>query len=158
MPGWKSAVGRRLDALIVRAVPGVQKAVKYNSPIYGMEREAVSSTFHVFTRYVKVAFFSGASLGRSRRARLKHKIVRYLDLHEDDAFDEAQLTEWVKQASQLPGERVSGWRRVRPETFPLCGGSSMLQAEHRMIHALILLLIATPAFASGSGARAPVSK
>jgi hypothetical protein len=106
MPGWKSDVGRRLDALIVRTVPGVSKAVKWNSPFYGVDGQGWFLSFHVFTRYIKVAFFRGKSLHPVPPGKSKHKEVRYLDLHEDDRFDEAQLAAWVKQASQLPGERM----------------------------------------------------
>jgi hypothetical protein len=107
MPSWKRDVGRRLDALIVRTVPGVRKAVKWNSPFYGVEGQGWFLSFHCFTKYVKVAFFRGTSLlpvpppGES-----KHKEVRYLDIHEDHQLDEAQFAAWVKQASQLPGERM----------------------------------------------------
>jgi hypothetical protein len=106
MPGWKSDVGRRLDALIVRTVPGVHKAVKWNSPFYGMEGQGWFLSFHCFTKYVKVAFFRGASLRPLPPGSSKHKDVRYLDIREDDQLDEAQLAAWVKQASQLPGERM----------------------------------------------------
>ena len=106
MPGWKRDVGRRLDALIMRTVPGVRKAVKWNSPFYGIEGHGWFLSFHCFTRYVKVAFFRGTSLRPLPPAASKHKDVRYLDIHEDDALDEAQLAAWVKQASQLPGERM----------------------------------------------------
>jgi hypothetical protein len=106
MPGWKSAVGRRLDALIVRAVPGVRKAVKWNSPLYGVEDGAWFLGIHVFTRYVKVAFFRGAQLAPIPPGKSKQKDVRYFDIHEDDEIDEAQLSAWVKQASLLPGERM----------------------------------------------------
>jgi hypothetical protein len=106
MPGWKRDVGRRLDALIVRTVPGVRKAVKWNSPFYGIEGQGWFLNFHCFTKYVKVAFFRGTSLRPLPPAASKHKDVRYLDIHEDDALDEAQLAAWVKQASQLPGERM----------------------------------------------------
>ncbi|TXL71429.1 DUF1801 domain-containing protein [Vineibacter terrae] len=106
MPDWKSGVGRRLDALITRAVPGVGKAVKYNTPLYGIEEERWFISFHCFTKYVKVAFFRGASLSPVPPGTSKHKDVRYLDIHEDDALDEAQFTDWVKQASRLPGERL----------------------------------------------------
>ena len=106
MPGWKSDVGRRLDALIVRTVPGVHKAVKWNSPLYGVEGEGWFLGVHVFTKYVKVAFFRGASLRPVPPGESKHKDVRYLDIHEDDQLDEAQFAAWVKQASQLPGERM----------------------------------------------------
>lgn len=106
MPGWKSDLGRRLDALIVRAVPGVYKAVKWNSPLYGIEGEGWFLGLHCFTRYIKVAFFRGASLRPVPPGTSKQKEVRYLDIHEDDPLDEAQFTAWVKQASQLPGERM----------------------------------------------------
>ena len=106
MPGWKRDVGRRLDALIMRIVPGVRKAVKWNSPFYGMEGEGWFLSFHCFTRYVKVAFFRGASLRPLPPGDSKSKNTRYLDIHEDDALDEAQLAAWVKQASQLPGEKM----------------------------------------------------
>ena len=106
MPGWKRDVGRRLDALIVRTVPGVRKAVKWNSPFYGIEGQGWFLSFHCFTKYVKVAFFRGTSLRPLPPAASKHKEVRYLDIHEDDALDEAQLAAWVKQASQFPGERM----------------------------------------------------
>jgi hypothetical protein len=106
MPGWKSDLGRRLDALIVRTVPGVRKAVKWNSPFYGVEEQCWFLSYHCFTKYVKVAFFRGASLRPLPPGESKHKEVRYLDIHEDDQLDEAQFAAWVKQASQLPGERM----------------------------------------------------
>jgi hypothetical protein len=106
MPGWKRDVGRRLDALISRIVPGVSKAVKWNSPFYGVEEQVWFLSFHCFAKYVKVAFFRGASLRPVPPGASKHKTVRYLDIHEDDEFDEAQLAAWVKQASLLPGERM----------------------------------------------------
>ena len=106
MPGWKSDVGRRLDALIVRSVTGVNKAVKWNSPLYGVEGQGWFLGIHVFTKYVKVAFFRGASLRPVPPGGSKQKDVRYLDIHEDDEIDEAQLATWVKQASRLPGERM----------------------------------------------------
>ncbi|MBP2427322.1 DUF1801 domain-containing protein [Bradyrhizobium elkanii] len=106
MPGWKRDVGRKLDALIVRTVPGVYKAVKWNSPLYGMEGDGWFLGIHVFTRYVKVAFFRGASLHPVPPGESKQQHTRYLDIHENDELDEAQFTAWVKQASQLPGERM----------------------------------------------------
>jgi hypothetical protein len=106
MPGWKSDVGRRLDALIERTVPGVCKAVKWNSPLYGVEGEGWFLGVHVFERYVKVAFFRGASLDPVPPGASKQKDVRYFHIHEDDPVDEAQLADWVKQASRLPGERM----------------------------------------------------
>jgi hypothetical protein len=106
MPGWKSGVGQRLDALITKTVPGVHKAVKYNSPLYGIEGQGWFLGIHVFTNYVKVAFFRGASLRPVPPGTSKQKHVRYLDIHENDKLDEAQFTAWVKQASKLPGERM----------------------------------------------------
>ncbi len=106
MPGWKSAVGQRLDALITRTVPGVNKAVKYNSPLYGIEGQGWFLSLHVFTNYVKVAFFCGASLKPMPPGTSKQEHVRYLDIHEDDKLDEKQFTAWVKQASKLPGESL----------------------------------------------------
>ncbi len=106
MPGWKREVGRRLDALIVRTVPGVKKAVKWNSPFYGVEDGVWFLSFHCFTKYVKVAFFRGAQLRPLPPGESKQKDVRYLDIHEDDPLDEAQFAAWVKQASLLPGVRM----------------------------------------------------
>src|SRR5882757_8402241 len=106
MPGWKRDIGKRLDALIERTVPNVRKAVKWNSPFYGIDGQGWMLSFHCFTRYVKVAFFRGTSLRPLPPAASKHKDVRYLDIHEDGELDEAQLAAWVKQASQLPGERM----------------------------------------------------
>jgi hypothetical protein len=106
MPGWKRDVGRRLDALIERTVPGVRKAVKWNSPFYGIEGEGWFLSFHCFSKYVKVAFFRGASLRPLPLGESKHRHVRYVDIREDDQLDEAQLAAWVKQASLLPGERM----------------------------------------------------
>ena len=106
MPGWKREIGRRLDALIERTVPGVHKAVKWNSPFYGIEGEGWFLNFHCFTSYVKVAFFRGASLKPVPPGASKHKDVRYLDIREGDPFDEAQLADWIAQASRLPGERL----------------------------------------------------
>ncbi|WP_265517853.1 DUF1801 domain-containing protein [Nitratireductor luteus] len=105
MPGWKSDVGRRLDAIITRTVPGVSKAVKWNSPFYGIEGEGWFLSFHCFTKYIKVTFFRGTSLRPVPPGKSKHPEVRYLDIHEGQ-LDEAQFADWVKQASQLPGERM----------------------------------------------------
>jgi hypothetical protein len=106
MPGWKREVGHRLDALIVRTVSGVHKAVKWNSPFYGIEDGVWFLSLHCFTKYVKVAFFRGAQLHPVPPGASKQKDVRYLDIHEVDELDEAQLAAWVKQASELPGERM----------------------------------------------------
>jgi hypothetical protein len=102
MPGWKRDIGKRLDALIVRSVPNVSKAVKWNSPFYGIEGQGWFLSFHVFTRYVKVTFFQGTSLRPIPPGASKHKDVRYIDVHEND-LDEAQMAAWVKQAAALPG-------------------------------------------------------
>jgi hypothetical protein len=106
MPGWKSDVGRRLDALIERAVPGVYKAVKWNSPLYGVEGEGWFLGLRCFTRYVKVAFFRGKSLDPVPPGGSRQKEVRYLDIHEGEEIDEARFASWVKQASRLPGEKM----------------------------------------------------
>ncbi|HEY0857202.1 MAG TPA: DUF1801 domain-containing protein [Albitalea sp.] len=106
MPGWKRDLGRRLDALIVRAVPGVHKAVKWNSPFFGIAGQGWFLSFHCFTKYVKVAFFRGSALCPPPPGPSKQKDVRYLDIHEHDVLDEAQFAAWVKQASELPGERM----------------------------------------------------
>ena len=106
MPGRQRDLGKRLDALIVRNVPNVRKAVKWNSPLYGLEGQGWFLSVHCFTKYVKVAFFRGASLRPVPPGKSRSKDTRYLDIHEDDHLDEAQLAAWVKQASRLPGERM----------------------------------------------------
>jgi hypothetical protein len=103
MPGWKHEIGKRLDEIIVRIIPNVQKAVRWNSPFYGMEGKGWFLNFHCFTKYVKVAFFNGTSLNPPPPGESKSEEVRYLDIHEDDQFDEDQFISWVKQASKLPG-------------------------------------------------------
>jgi hypothetical protein len=103
MPGWKRDVGRRLDALVSRTVPTVRKAVKWNSPFYGIEGQGWFLSFHCFTKYVKLTFFRGTSLRPLPPGESKQEEVRYLDIHEDDPIDEVQLAAWVTQASQLPG-------------------------------------------------------
>jgi hypothetical protein len=103
MPGWKSGVGRRLDALVVRTVPGVCKAVKWNSPFYGVEGQGWFMSLHCFTQYVKVAFFRGASLRPLPPGESKQKEVRYLDIHEGEPLDEAQMASWIRHAAALPG-------------------------------------------------------
>ncbi|HVG52898.1 MAG TPA: DUF1801 domain-containing protein [Vicinamibacterales bacterium] len=103
MPGWKRDVGRRLDALIVRTSPGVRKAVKWNSPFYGVEGQGWFLSFHTFTNYVKVTFFRGTSLRPVPPGESKHKEVRYVDIRENDQVDEAQMATWIRQATALPG-------------------------------------------------------
>ncbi|MBX4937248.1 DUF1801 domain-containing protein [Rhizobium binae] len=104
MPGWKSEIGRRLDVIITDTVPGVSKAVKWNSPFYGIEGQGWFLGIHCFTKYVKVAFFRGALLDPPPPGASRQKDVRYLDIREDDDIDEAQFTAWVEQASRLLGE------------------------------------------------------
>jgi hypothetical protein len=106
MPGWKSRVGRHLDDLIVRTVPDVHKAVKWNSPFYGIEGDGWFLSYHCFDRYVKVTFFRGTSLDPVPPVASKTPETRYFHVHEDDELDEAQFTAWVKQASELPCERM----------------------------------------------------
>ena len=103
MPGWKRGVGGVLDTLIVRTVPGVRKAVKWNSPFYGIEGQGWFLSFHCFTKYVKVTFFRGTSLSPVPPGESKHKEVRYFDIHEDDELDEKLVASWIRQASKLPG-------------------------------------------------------
>lgn len=103
MPGWKRELGERLDAIIERTVPHVSKAVKWNSPFYGIEGEGWFLSFHVFTKYVKVAFFKGAALRPLPPGASKSEETRYLDIREGDEWNEAQFAAWVKQAAALPG-------------------------------------------------------
>jgi hypothetical protein len=105
MPGWKRTVGRKLDALIVAAVPKVHKAVKWNSPFYGLEDDNWFLNVHCFTKYVRVSFFRGSSLKPVPTGESKHPEVRYYDVYEGE-LDEKQFTKWVKQAAKLPGERM----------------------------------------------------
>ena len=103
LPGWKRTVGRRLDRLIVQTVPGVRKAVKWNSPLYGVEGRGWFLGYHCLTKYVKVSFFRGAALTPLPPGASKQKDVRYLDIFEDTELDEELLTEWIRQAAELPG-------------------------------------------------------
>ncbi len=106
MPDWKRDVGRRLDALIVQTVPGAHKAVKWNSPFYGVKGEGWFLSFHCFAKYIKVAFFRGLSLRPVPPVESKSQDTRYFHIAEDGQFDEAQFADWVKQASQLPLEKM----------------------------------------------------
>lgn len=107
MPGWKQAIGRRLDKLIAAAVPGVRRAVKWNSPLYGAPgQEGWFISFHCFTHYVKLTFFRGQSLSPVPPGESKSQDTRYFDIREDAELDEAQLVSWIKQASKLPGEKL----------------------------------------------------
>ncbi|MET3661263.1 DUF1801 domain-containing protein [Aquamicrobium ahrensii] len=105
MPGWKSEIGRRIDEIVMQTVPGVRKAVKWNSPFYGNEDDLWFLSLHCFTKYVKVTFFRGDSLDPVPPSKSKHPEVRYLDIWEGQ-FDEAQFSDWVRQASKLPGEKL----------------------------------------------------
>ena len=104
MPGWKSDVGRRIDDLIVRAVPNVRKAVRWNSPWYGVEDAGWFASYHVFTRYVKVTFLNGASLRPEPPGSGKDPDSRWVDIYEDE-LDEEQMETWVRQSAALPGWR-----------------------------------------------------
>lgn len=106
MPGWKQDVGRKLDALIVSTLPDVQKAVKWNTPFYGTDGKTWFLGFHCLTRCVKVAFLKGSSLVPMPPGTSKQADARYLDIYEADEIDEVQFIDWVKQASQLPGEKL----------------------------------------------------
>ncbi|MFS2110459.1 DUF1801 domain-containing protein [Sphingomonas sp. Sphisp140] len=107
MPGWKQRIGRAVDALVVRTLPGVRKAVKWNSPFYGApDGEGWFLSFHCFDKYVKLTFFRGTSLDPVPPGTSKQQKVRYLDIREDDPIDEAQLADWIRQASALPGEKL----------------------------------------------------
>ncbi len=105
MPGWKGDVGRRLDALIEKAVPHVRKAVRWNTPFYGLEDHGWFIAYHCITKYVKVTFFQGTSLRPVPPVESKQPNVRYFHIHEHDPIDEPLLTTWIKQASKLPGEK-----------------------------------------------------
>ena len=106
MPGWTGDVGRRLDELIVGAVPGVRKAVRWNSPFYGIEGRGWFLSFHCFARYVKVSFFRGTALRPVPPIESKHEGMRYFHIHEGEEFDETLVTNWIKQAAKLPGETL----------------------------------------------------
>ncbi len=103
MPGWKHEVGKYLDRLIDSNVPHVKKAVKWNSPFYGIEGQGWFLNFHCFSKYIKVAFFNGGSLSPLPPGESKSKEVRYLDIYENDKPDEKLLVNWIRQASELPG-------------------------------------------------------
>ncbi|MFC3072149.1 DUF1801 domain-containing protein [Shinella pollutisoli] len=106
MPGWKSDVGRRIDALIEKTVPDVAKAVKWNSPLYGIEGDGWFLSLHCFAKYIKLAFFRGTSLDPVPPVASKTAEARYFHIHEGDDLDEALLSRWIEQASRLPGERM----------------------------------------------------
>jgi len=141
MPGWKRDVGKRLDALITRTVPRVRKAVKWNSPFYGLEGRGWFLALHVFTNYVKVTFFRGTSLRPVPPGPSKHQDVRYVDIREGE-FDETQMAKWVKQAAALPGwdpsaQKETGVAKTRPKTKPTSKADWRDQTLARM-RALIL--------------------
>jgi len=103
LPGWKSAAGRRLDKLIERTVPGVRKAVKWNSPFYGVEGQGWFLSFHAFTKYLKVTFFRGAALDPPLPVGSKDSNTRYVHIEDDGEIDEKQLAAWIRQAAAIPG-------------------------------------------------------
>lgn len=103
MPGWKSEAGRKLDALITRTVPDVQKAVRWNSPFYGMDGQGWFLSYHCFTKYIKICFIKGAEITPLPPVESKDKDARYFHIYEGDELDEEQLASWIKQASELPG-------------------------------------------------------
>ena len=127
MPGWKRDVGRRLDALIVRTVPNVRKAVRWNTPFYGIEGQGWFLGFHCITKYVKVAFFRGTSLRPLPPVESKQKDVRYLHIHEDDQLDEELVASWIRQASELPGES----QQDRPDADRRIGPCSAIEPGNR---------------------------
>ena len=106
MPGWKSDIGRRLDALVERIVPGVHKAVKWNTPLYGIKNEGWFFAIYCYKKYVQLTFFRGTSLKPVPPGASKNKETRYFNIYEEDELDEAQIGDWVKQASELPGEKL----------------------------------------------------
>jgi hypothetical protein len=106
MPGWKSDIGGKLDTLIETTVPGVRKAVKWNSPFYGLEGEGWFLSYHCFAKYIKLTFFRGTSLDPVPPVSSKTNETRYFHIHEGEALDERQLAAWISQASALPGERM----------------------------------------------------
>ena len=106
MPGWKRGVGRRLDGLITDTLPGVSKAVKWNSPLYGMEGDGWFLSYHCFAKYIKLTFFRGTSLDPVPPVASKTPETRYFHINEGDDLDEARLADWIRQASELPGERL----------------------------------------------------
>lgn len=106
MPGWKSDVGRRLDALVEKTVPGVAKAVKWNSPFYGKEDDGWFLSYHCFAKYIKLTFFRGTALDPVPPVASKTAETRYFHIHEGEELDEALLAGWIRQASTLPGERL----------------------------------------------------
>lgn len=106
MPGWKQDVGRRLDALIASTVPNVRKAMRWNTPFYGIEGQGWFLAYHCFAKYIKLTFFRGASLKPVPPVESKQKGVRYFHIHEDGEFDEELMADWIRQAAKLPGEKL----------------------------------------------------
>lgn len=106
MPGWKSEIGGRIDDIVTKTVPGVVKAVKWNSPFYGTETDHWFMSFHCFDKYIKIAFFRGTSLTPAPPETSKNAETRYFHIRENDAFEQDQLADWIRQASDLPGEKM----------------------------------------------------
>ena len=122
MPGWKRDAGRRLDALIVRTVPGVRRAVRWNSPFYGVEGQGWFLAFHVFTKYIKVTFFHGKALRPLPPVESKDPNARYVHIHQGEQLDEAQLASWIRQAAALPGwDLTSELRPLRKKEVSVTG-------------------------------------
>lgn len=106
MPGWKQALGRQLDALVTREVPGLQKAVRWNTPFYGVEGKGWFLAMYCYKKYFQISFLNGSQLDPLPPKESKDKSVRYLDIYEDDGFDEERIASWIKQAAKLPGDNV----------------------------------------------------
>jgi hypothetical protein len=106
MPEWKNEVGRKLDTIIEKVVPGVTKKVRWNTPFYGVGDGTSFIAFHCMTKYIKVAFFKGVDLVPQPPEKSKQENVRYFHIYESGIFDEEQVANWVNQASQLPGEKI----------------------------------------------------
>jgi hypothetical protein len=105
VPDWRQDTCKRLDAIITKTVPKVRKAVKWNSPFYGLQDDVWFTSFHVFAKYVKVTFFQGASLKPPPAGKSKYERVRYYDIREGE-LDEKQFAAWIKQAAKFPGEKM----------------------------------------------------
>jgi hypothetical protein len=105
-PGWKRGVGERIDGLVVKVLPGVRKAVKWNSPFYGADPDGWFLSLHCYDRFVRLAFFRGALMEPQPPGPSKVGDVRYLDIREDDATTDKQITAWIRQAIKLPSVKM----------------------------------------------------
>lgn len=106
MPGWKGDFGRHIDHLVTEEVPGVRKAVRWNSPFYGLEGSGWFLSFHCFTKYVQITWLNGSQLDPPPPKTSKHEVVRYLEIHEGEEMDGRQLRDWIRQAASMPGEET----------------------------------------------------